>query len=218
MANIKGIELASEIYDLEDTSARNSATAASQTATQAGQTATQASETATQAKQTAEDAKVQADVARDEIGDISSLETSDTSDLVSAINEVNGNVEKKNLLWSNPNPVTPMASPTIDLSFSANAKGLLIRAAVVTDTGFSVLEGKVYFTANKTATVAISQAYIDSTYTDEYIFSRIFTLDKDHKQLYVGNGSMLTITVKTSTMSVSQNNSLLIPQKIYEIL
>ena len=53
MANIRGIELASEIYDLEDTSARNTATSASQTATEAGQTATQASQTATQASQTA---------------------------------------------------------------------------------------------------------------------------------------------------------------------
>lgn len=61
MANIRGIELASEIYDLEDTSARNTATAASQTATQAGQTATQASETATQASQKATQASQKAD-------------------------------------------------------------------------------------------------------------------------------------------------------------
>ena len=88
MANIKGIELASEIYDLEDTSARNTATAASQTATQAGQTATQASQTATTANQTAEDAMAEARVARNEIGDISSLETTEKTDLVSAINEL----------------------------------------------------------------------------------------------------------------------------------
>ena len=53
MADIRGIELASEIYSLEDTSARNTATAASQAATQAGQTATQASQTASAASQTA---------------------------------------------------------------------------------------------------------------------------------------------------------------------
>lgn len=51
MADIRGIELASEIYGLEDTSARNTATAASQTATQASQTATQAGQTAIQASQ-----------------------------------------------------------------------------------------------------------------------------------------------------------------------
>lgn len=44
MANIRGIELTGEVYDLEDTSARDTATTASQTATQAGQTATQASQ------------------------------------------------------------------------------------------------------------------------------------------------------------------------------
>ena len=88
MADIKGIELASEIYDLEDTSARNTATAASQTATQAGQTATQASETATQASYTASKAALNASLAREEIGDITALETSETSDLVSAVNEV----------------------------------------------------------------------------------------------------------------------------------
>lgn len=88
MANIKGIELASEVYDLEDTSARDTATTASQTAKQAGQTATQASQTATQAKETAGDAAINANLARDEIGDISALETLDKSDLVSAINEL----------------------------------------------------------------------------------------------------------------------------------
>ena len=67
MADIKGIELASEIYDLEDTSARN-------TATQAGQTATQASQTATQADE--------------KIGDLSNLATTVKTDVVSAINEV----------------------------------------------------------------------------------------------------------------------------------
>lgn len=44
MADIRGIELASEIYGLEDTSARNTATAASQTATTASETATAASQ------------------------------------------------------------------------------------------------------------------------------------------------------------------------------
>lgn len=88
MANIRGIELASEVYSLEDTSARNTATAASQTATQAGQTATQASQTATQASETASDAALNANLARDEIGDISALETTEKTDLVSAINEV----------------------------------------------------------------------------------------------------------------------------------
>ena len=44
MADIKGIELASEIYDLEDEAARTTAETASQTATQASQTATQASQ------------------------------------------------------------------------------------------------------------------------------------------------------------------------------
>ena len=81
MADIRGIELASDIYGLEDTSARNTATAASQTATQAGQTATQASQTATQASQTA----TQAD---EKIGNLADLETTAKTDLVSAINEV----------------------------------------------------------------------------------------------------------------------------------
>lgn len=88
MANIKGIELASEVYDLEDTSARDTATTASQTAAQAGQTATQASETATQASDTASQAALNASLAREEIGDITALETTEKTDLVSAINEL----------------------------------------------------------------------------------------------------------------------------------
>ena len=78
MANIKGIELASEINDLEDTSARNTATAASQTATQAGQTATQAGQTATQASQTA----TQASQKVDEISKIIPSSASDSNKLV----------------------------------------------------------------------------------------------------------------------------------------
>ena len=88
MANIRGIELASEIYDLEDTSARNTATSASQTATTASQTATEASQTATQASQTATQASQTATQADEKIGDLADLETTAKTDLVSAINEV----------------------------------------------------------------------------------------------------------------------------------
>lgn len=107
MANIKGIELASEVYDLEDETARSTATTAGQTASQASETATQASQTATQASDIASQAALNANLARDEIGDISALETSDTSDLVSAINELvtskskvtikKGTVERSNI-------------------------------------------------------------------------------------------------------------------------
>ena len=85
MANIRGIELASEIYDLEDTSARNTATAASQTATQAGQTATQASQTASQASQTATEAD-------SKIGNLTDLKTTDKTSIVGAINENKENI------------------------------------------------------------------------------------------------------------------------------
>ena len=85
MANIRGIELASEIYDLEDTSARNTATTASQTATQAGQTATQASQTATQASQTATEAD-------SKIGNLTDLKTTDKTSIVGAINENKENI------------------------------------------------------------------------------------------------------------------------------
>ena len=102
MADIRGIELASEIYGLEDTSARNTATAASQTATQAGQTATQASQTATQASQTA----TQAD---SKIGTLANLNTTAKTNLVAAINEVNGKI---------PIP-TSMPTPTRGAAFSS---------------------------------------------------------------------------------------------------
>lgn len=48
MADIKGIELASETYGLEDETARNTATEASQSATEASQTATEASQMASE--------------------------------------------------------------------------------------------------------------------------------------------------------------------------
>lgn len=102
MANIRGIELASEIYDLEDTSARNTATAASQTATQAGQTATQASQTATQAGQTATQANQTATQADEKIGTLANLITTVKTNLVAAINEL---VERINDLFGSSNAV-----------------------------------------------------------------------------------------------------------------
>ncbi len=88
MANIKGIELASEIYDLEDEVARNTAASASQTATSASQTATSASQTATQASQTATQASQTATQADEKIGDLASLKTAIKTSVVEAINEL----------------------------------------------------------------------------------------------------------------------------------
>ena len=87
MADIKGIELASEIYGLEDETARETATTASQTATQASQTATQASQTATQASQTATQASQTATQADSKIGNLADLQTTDKTSIVNAINE-----------------------------------------------------------------------------------------------------------------------------------
>lgn len=92
MANIRGIELASEIYDLEDTSARNTATSASQTATTASQTATEANQTATQAGQTAAQASQTATQADEKIGTLADLKTTAKANLVAAINEINAAV------------------------------------------------------------------------------------------------------------------------------
>ena len=107
MANIRGIELASEVYDLEDTSARDTATTAGQTATQASQTATQASQTATQASQTATQASQTATQADEKIGSLSDLLTTVKTNIVSAINELvtskskviikKGTVERSNI-------------------------------------------------------------------------------------------------------------------------
>ena len=81
MANIKGIELASEVYDLEDTSARDTATTASQTATTASETATEANQKATTAGQTATEAN-------EKIGSLSDLLTTVKTNIVAAINEL----------------------------------------------------------------------------------------------------------------------------------
>jgi len=88
MANIRGIELASEIYDLEDTSARNTATTAGQTATEANEKATTASETATEANQKATTAGQSATEANEKIGTLADLLTTVKTNLVAAINEI----------------------------------------------------------------------------------------------------------------------------------
>lgn len=96
MANIRGIELASEVYDLEDTSARDTATTASQTATQAGQTATQASQTATQASQTATQAGQTATQANEKATENAEA----ISELKSDVETLDGEVLKKSDLTS----------------------------------------------------------------------------------------------------------------------
>ena len=95
MADIKGIELASEIYGLEDETARDTATTASQTATTANQTATTASETATEANQKATTAGQTATEANEKIGNLANLKTSVKTNLVSAINEIVSDVPSR---------------------------------------------------------------------------------------------------------------------------
>lgn len=72
MATIRGIELASDIYDLQDTQGRS--------ATQTAQN------TATQAQELAEDNE-------SSIGTLANLNTTAKNNLVSAINEVNGKAD-----------------------------------------------------------------------------------------------------------------------------
>lgn len=114
MADIKGIELASEIYGLEDTPARDTATTASQTATQAQTTVTQLQTTVTNLQSVVQQNSKDIRVARDEIGDISALETSVKSDLVSAINELLTPVNIPNENISLRNGVTANAARLAD--------------------------------------------------------------------------------------------------------
>lgn len=100
MANIKGIELASEIYDLEDTSARNTATSANQTATQASQTVTQVQTTLGAVSEKTDLAYAETMDNKRNIGDLAWLETETQDDLVSAINEVNGTLETETLTFT----------------------------------------------------------------------------------------------------------------------
>lgn len=131
MANVRGIELASEIYDLEDTSARNTATTASQTATQAGQTATQASQTATQASQTASAASQTATQADEKIGTLADLLTTVKTNLVAAINEIYTNLTN---LINGDNLVT------VAPGFTLRKHGNMVFANIATDDMYFVAQ------------------------------------------------------------------------------
>ena len=64
MANIHGIEVSGEVYDLEDTNARNTATSADEIALQAKNLATSANTNANTAQETASTASTKADTAQ----------------------------------------------------------------------------------------------------------------------------------------------------------
>ena len=134
MADIKGIELASEIYGLEDETARDTATEANQKATTAGQTATTASETATVANQKATTAGQTATEANEKIGDLADLKTTAKTNVVAALNEL----------------LTPVNIPNEDITLRS---GVTANAAIFRDrlqVG-KVQTGTIYF-SNLTAT------------------------------------------------------------------
>ena len=134
MANIRGIELASEIYDLEDTSARDTATAASQTATTASQTATTASETATEANQRATTAGQTATEANEKIGDLADLKTTVKTNVVAALNEL----------------LTPVNIPNEDISLRSGVTAITAAVRDMSQVG-KVQSGAIYF-SNLSAT------------------------------------------------------------------
>ena len=176
MANIKGIELASEIYDLEDETARNTSTQASQTATTASETATQASQTATQA-----DSK---------IGNLANLITSVKTDLVSAINEIVPKV-----------PSRQVVKVTTRKSSSSNTSELNMDDIIAA--GYEVIRGSYLVTVYRNT--SLSQSYFigwveggsDDIYNAEFtkIGGRGDTLVESNYQLvYSGGDSSDTTT------------------------
>ena len=134
MADIRGIELASEIYSLEDTSARSTATTASQTATQASQTATTASQTATQASQTATTASQTATQVDSKIGNLANLKTVVKTSIVEAVNEL----------------LTPATLPieTISLETEVSATAAVLRERI----GVGKIQSGLIFFTNLAAT------------------------------------------------------------------
>lgn len=102
MATIKGIEVSGTIYDTEDETARTSANSALSTATNAQTTATNAQATAETAQTTAETAQTTAETAQttaetadEKVGNLTDLETTIKTDVVSSINEINEKNEPK---------------------------------------------------------------------------------------------------------------------------
>lgn len=143
MADIKGIELASEIYGLEDETARDTATEANQKATQAGQTATQAQTTANSASELATDVNNDLQYTKGEIGDISALETTDKSDLVAAINEL----------------LTPVNIPNENISLRSGVTATAARLGDRLQVG-KVQTGNIYFSNLSAAGIGGTSAVV----------------------------------------------------------
>lgn len=88
MANVNGIEVSGTTYDIEDTSARNTASSASSVATQTSSDVSALQTTVNNISDSVDTIADNLQTVEDNIGDLADLETTANTDLVSAINEV----------------------------------------------------------------------------------------------------------------------------------
>ena len=128
MANVLGIEVSGTTYDIEDETARSTASSASSLATQASEDVGTLQTTVNNISDSVDRIADDLQTAEDNIGDLADLETTAKADLVSAVNEVNEKADEANktsifdfltLVFGSYDGSTPLMGDTDEESFVA---------------------------------------------------------------------------------------------------
>lgn len=143
MANVNGIEVSGTTYDVEDTSARNTASSASSVATQASNDVSALQTTVNNISDSVDRIGDDLQDVKDNIGDLANLDTTTKTDLVSAINEVAGAVQSR-----------PTVTITTTKS-SASSTSELTPADLVA-AGYTGLEGSYIVTVYRSTSDSMS--------------------------------------------------------------
>ena len=156
MANVTGIEVSGTAYDLEDTTARNTASSASSAATQASGDVSALQTTVNNISDSVDSISDDLQTVQDNVGDLADLETTVKTDVVSAINEIVTKVQSRPIV-------------TVKTRTSSNSESKLTPSDVI-NAGFALPIGSylvtVYRNTSSSLTYFIGWVWSTQTFDD----------------------------------------------------
>lgn len=218
MANVNGIEVSGTTYDLEDTTARTTASSASSVATQASSDVSTLQTTVNNISDSVDTIADDLQTVEDNIGDLADLETTDKTDLVSAINETLLGGEEIVLATLNSTgtsqPFAEFTSSTLPSSF----KSIVLEYSVIGDSG---VNHRMEMTRNGrtnmgTIGLGLNATLVseDGTYT-EFVCREI---DWSYSANSITVMPCSKITIDSDSVSSSVANQYLVPRRLIAIV
>lgn len=164
MANITGIEVSGSTYDLEDTTARNTASSASSTATQASADVSALQTTVNNISDNVDTIADDLQTAEDNIGDLADLETTTKTNLVGAVNEIVSKVQSR--------PIVTITTTKSSASSTSELTPADLAAAGVTELQGSYLV-TVYRNTSSSQAYFIGWITANTSGIDDCLFTRL---------------------------------------------